>query len=124
MRQLQPCGEDVGEDQRDVDVEEHIDKARDRRLDITEHRYSGEKVAHAETFATGLASPTLPTHARLVTPLVVAESDLVEKAAAVERPCTLLRGQLDVPRREEKHLVGHPLHAPVEGIGQPTREID
>src|SRR5205085_5825234 len=49
---------------------------------------------------------------------------LVEEAAALEEARSLLGGDLDVARREEEDLVGDALHAAVEGIRQPTREVD
>src|SRR4051794_30692731 len=50
-------------------------------------------------------------------------SGLVEEALLDELRA-LLRGDLDVARREHEHLVGDALHAAVEGVRQPAREID
>src|SRR4051812_10006065 len=50
-------------------------------------------------------------------------SGLVEEALFDQR-CALLRGDLDVARREHEHLVGDPLHAAVERVGQPAGEVD
>src|SRR5215208_3977817 len=49
---------------------------------------------------------------------------LVEEAAALEQPRALLGGDLDVPRRQQKDLVGDALHAAVERVAEPTGEID
>src|SRR5262245_53260892 len=49
---------------------------------------------------------------------------LVEEAAALEEPGALLRGDLDVPRGEQEHLVGHALHAAVQRVGEAAREVD
>jgi hypothetical protein len=49
---------------------------------------------------------------------------LVEEAAALEQARAFLGGHLDISRRQQEHLVGDALHAPVEGVGQPAREID
>ncbi len=40
------------------------------------------------------------------------------------RPGAFLGRHLDVARREQEDLVGHPLHAAVEGVGEPAAEID
>jgi hypothetical protein len=49
---------------------------------------------------------------------------LVEEAATLEQGGSLLRGHLDITRREEEHLVRDALHAAVQRIGEPAREID
>src|ERR687884_66898 len=49
---------------------------------------------------------------------------LVEEAAALEEPGALLRGDLDVPRRQQEDLVGYALHAAVERVREPAREVD
>src|SRR6185295_6339355 len=49
---------------------------------------------------------------------------LVEEAAALEQACAFLGGHFDISRRQQEHLVGDALHAPVEGVGEPAREID
>src|SRR5215204_212649 len=49
---------------------------------------------------------------------------LVEEAAALEQPRALLGGDLDVPRREQEHLVGDALHAAVERVAEPAGEVD
>src|SRR5579883_1097979 len=51
-------------------------------------------------------------------------SGLVEEAAALERAGALLGGELDVPRGEQEDLVGDALHAAVERVGEPAREVD
>src|SRR3954447_13123547 len=50
-------------------------------------------------------------------------SGLVEEALLDELRA-LLRGDLDVARREHEHLVGDALHAAVQRVRQPAREID
>src|SRR3954447_19188802 len=49
---------------------------------------------------------------------------LVEEAAALEQACAFLGGHFDISRRQQEHLVCDTLHAPVEGVGEPAREID
>src|SRR5687768_7576893 len=48
---------------------------------------------------------------------------LVEEALLDERGA-LLGGDLDVARGEQEHLVGDPLHAPVQRVRQPRHEVD
>src|SRR5450759_4962662 len=51
------------------------------------------------------------------------ELELIEEALLNEaRP--LLGRDLDVARREQEDLVADPLHAPVEGVGEPAAEVD
>src|SRR4051794_21660724 len=50
-------------------------------------------------------------------------SGLVEEAL-FDQAGALLRGDLDVARREQEHLVGDPLHAAVERVGEARREVD
>src|SRR4051795_531673 len=50
-------------------------------------------------------------------------SALVEEALFDELRA-LLRRDLDVARREHEDLVGDPLHAAVQGVGQAAREVD
>src|SRR5207244_10922451 len=49
---------------------------------------------------------------------------LVEEAAALEEAGALLGRDLDVSRREQEDLVRDALHAAVEGVGEPAREVD
>src|SRR3954454_2435601 len=49
---------------------------------------------------------------------------LVEEAAAFQQGGSLLRRDLDVARREQEDLVGDPLHAAVQRVGEPAREVD
>src|SRR5437588_966185 len=49
---------------------------------------------------------------------------LVEEAAALEQACPLLGGDLDVSRREQEDFVRDALHAPVQGVREPAREVD
>src|SRR6266536_3806011 len=49
---------------------------------------------------------------------------LVEEAAALEQLRALLGGDLDVARRQQEDLVGDALHAAVEGVREPAREVD
>src|SRR5919204_6778545 len=49
---------------------------------------------------------------------------LVEEAAALEHPRALLGRDLDVLRRQQEDLVGHALHASVERVREPAREVD
>src|SRR5581483_1656989 len=49
---------------------------------------------------------------------------LVEEAAALEQLSPLLGGDLHISRREEEYLVGDALHAAVQGVGEPAREVD
>ena len=49
---------------------------------------------------------------------------LVEEPAALEQPGPLLGGDLDVSRRQQEDLVGDALHAAVERVRQPAREVD
>src|SRR2546430_12560720 len=49
---------------------------------------------------------------------------LVEEPAALQHPGPLLRRDLDVLRREQEDLVGHALHAAVERVREPAREVD
>src|SRR5207244_13510646 len=60
-------------------------------------------------------SPWLPTPA---------SSRLVEEAAALEQAGTLLGRDLDVSRREQEDLVRDALHAAVQSVGSPAREVD
>src|SRR6478609_8740890 len=64
------------------------------------------------TFGPSLRSPTL------------LRSGLVVEPAALEQLRALLRADLDVSRREQEHLVGHPLHAAVERVREAAREVD
>src|SRR3954469_2765473 len=48
---------------------------------------------------------------------------LIEEAA-LDEACPLFRRDLNVSRRQQEHLVGHALHAPVEGVREPAREVD
>src|SRR6478672_3283555 len=50
-------------------------------------------------------------------------SALVEEALLDELRAFLSR-DLDVARREHEDLVGDPLHAAVEGVGEPAGEVD
>src|SRR5918994_3904828 len=50
-------------------------------------------------------------------------SGLVEEAL-LDQPRALLRRDLDVARREQEDLVGDPLHAAVERVGEAGREVD
>src|SRR3954453_2216332 len=50
-------------------------------------------------------------------------SGLVEEALLYETGA-LLRGDLDVARREQEDLVGDPLHAAVERVGEARGEVD
>src|SRR6266702_2658144 len=56
--------------------------------------------------------------------VVLQHSGLVEEAAALEQMRTLLGGHFHVSRREEKDLVCDALHAAVERVGEPAREVD
>src|SRR5664279_5914127 len=49
---------------------------------------------------------------------------LVEEAAALQHPRPLLRGHLDVPRRQQEDLVSDALHAAVQRIREAASEID
>src|SRR5918995_430797 len=49
---------------------------------------------------------------------------LVEEAAALEHAGALLSRDFDVSGREQEHLVGNALHAPVERIGEAAGEVD
>src|SRR3954471_18375833 len=49
---------------------------------------------------------------------------LVEESAPLEHAGALLRGDLDVPRGEQEHLVRHALHAAVQRVGEAAREVD
>src|SRR6476619_4655465 len=49
---------------------------------------------------------------------------LVEEAAALKQARPLFGGDLDVARRQQEDLVGDALHAAVEGIREPAREVD
>src|SRR5438034_11808967 len=49
---------------------------------------------------------------------------LIEEAAALEHPCALLGGDLDVPRREQEDLVGDALRTAVERVREAAREVD
>ena len=48
---------------------------------------------------------------------------LVEEAL-LDQPRALLGRDLDVARREQEHLVGDPLHAAVERVGEARGEVD
>ena len=50
-------------------------------------------------------------------------SGLVEEAL-LDQPRALLGRDLDVARREQEDLVGDPLHAAVERVGQAGGEVD
>src|SRR3954465_713234 len=76
--------------------------------------------------STGSAHPR--ASARAMFPLPMSPSTrpslgLVEEAL-FDQPRALLRRDLDVARREHEPLVGDPLHAAVEGVGQPAGEVD
>src|SRR3954447_7652029 len=49
---------------------------------------------------------------------------LVEEAAALEQRCSLFGGDLHVPGREEEDFVGDALHAAVQRVREPAREVD
>src|SRR5438094_7124704 len=49
---------------------------------------------------------------------------LVEEAAALEHPGPFLGRDLDVARGEQEDLVGDPLHAAVERVGETAGEVD
>src|SRR5688500_4083628 len=49
---------------------------------------------------------------------------LVEEAAALEHARAFLGGDFDVARRQQEDLVGDALHAAVERVGEPAREVD
>src|SRR5919201_4347366 len=49
---------------------------------------------------------------------------LVEEAAVLEQAGPLLGRDFDVPRRQQEDLVGDALHAAVERIREPAREVD
>src|SRR3954451_3242665 len=59
-----------------------------------------------------------------MTPICTACSLRLVEEALFDQPRALLRGDLDVARREHEHLVGDPLHAAVEGVGEPAGEVD
>src|SRR5436190_6732369 len=91
---------------------------------------SGPVSADAQPRASALAifpAPISPT----ITGCAVAARDpasrtrsaLVEEAL-LEQPGPLFRGDLDVPRSEQKHLVGDSLHASIERVGEPARKVD
>src|SRR4051794_23503764 len=50
-------------------------------------------------------------------------SALVEEAA-LDDACLVLGSDVDVGRREQEDLVGHPLDAPTQTEDQPSREVD
>src|SRR4051812_21343844 len=56
--------------------------------------------------------------------LVLAALSLVEEAAALEQARPLLGRDLNVSRREQEDLVGDPLHAAVECVGEAAGEVD
>src|SRR5436190_10643639 len=49
---------------------------------------------------------------------------LVEEAAAFEQACAFFGRDLDISRCEQQYLVGDPLHAAVECVREPAREVD
>src|SRR3954451_1644090 len=59
-----------------------------------------------------------------MTPICTAESLRLVEEALFDQPRALLRGDLDVARREHEHLVGDPLHAAVERVGEAAGEVD
>src|SRR6478735_5776518 len=63
-------------------------------------------------FGSSAAVPTRPT------------SGLVEEAAALQQAGAFFGRDLDVAGCQEKDLVGHTLHAAVEGVRETAREVD
>src|SRR6059036_2376818 len=77
--------------------------------------------------STGSPHPRASARAMLpapISPMVKACALALVEEALFDQPGALLRGDLDVARREHEHLVGDPLHAAVERVGQPAGEID
>src|SRR4051794_21115121 len=77
--------------------------------------------------STGSPHPRASARAMLpapISPMVKAQASGLVEEALFDQPRALLRGDLDVARREHEHLVGDPLHAAVERVGQPAREVD
>src|SRR4051794_1831849 len=77
--------------------------------------------------STGSPHPRASARAMLpapISPMVKAQASGLVEEALFDQPRALLRGDLDVARREHEHLVGDPLHAAVERVGQPAGEID
>src|SRR3954468_13991769 len=77
--------------------------------------------------STGSPHPRASARAMLpapISPMVKAQASGLVEEALFDQPGALLRGDLDVARREHEHLVGDPLHATVERVGQPAGEID
>src|SRR5579884_1392947 len=77
-------------------------------------------------FVIACASTTEPDDSpiRLSSALGACLLGLVEEAAALEEARALLGGDLDVPRRQQEHLVGDALHAAVERVRQAAAEVD
>src|SRR3954447_16786613 len=76
---------------------------------------------------TGCPSPrasALPMLPLPISPSMRRGSLRLVEEALFDQPRALLRRDLDVARREHEHLVGDPLHAAVEGVGQPAGEVD
>src|SRR3954468_2696367 len=77
--------------------------------------------------STGSPHPRASARAMLpapISPMVKAQASGLVEEALFDQPRALLRGDLDVARREHEHLVGDPLHAAVERVGQPAGEVD
>src|SRR5919197_2752149 len=79
---------------------------------------SGPASAAAHPRASAPAMFPAPT-----SPTITWRSTLVEEAL-LQEPRALLGGDLDVARRQQEHLVGDPLHAAVERVREPAREVD
>src|SRR5436190_15417156 len=81
--------------------------------------------ATTSVHSTGRPQPRASPRAMLPAPMrpSTTGSALVEEALFDELRA-LLRRDLDVARREHEDLVGDPLHAAVEGVGEPAGEVD
>src|SRR5512133_875305 len=81
--------------------------------------------ATTSVHSTGRPQPRASPRAMLPAPMrpSTTGSALVEEALFDELRA-FLRRDLDVARREHEDLVGDPLHAAVEGVGEPAGEVD
>ena len=139
VRKTNPRHEDVREDEQDVDEDENVHEATHRRSGVGEQPDNGDDVAHGAILHGNRPSYRLPAALSRLRSFDGARSQaaagdsfaagptlsgLVEEAAAIEGAGALLGRHLDVARREQEDLVGDALHAPVERVGQPAREVD
>src|SRR3972149_2838511 len=80
-------------------------------------------VAVSNSSPTARASPMAATSGR-AREFLPSRSGLVEEVASLAHLRPLRGGKLDVRRREQEDLVGHTLHATVQGVREAAREVD